>query len=353
MSEQQEQPGISDTASPAQPGRMAGIMRRFNMTLVIALIAVVLLVWMWLDTRRHFITVETDLARRLAQFDTRSSESRLLAGQSQEDTREALVKLGLLEQKLTESQNQQVALEAMYQELSKNRDESTLAEIEQVLLLASQQLQLAGNVKAALIALQTADARLQRMDKPQLLGLRKAINKDIERLRALPYVDVAGLSLRLDELIESAGELPLLPGRATQPAKTAARPGENQTWWRQLGGEAWLDFTQLVRIQNMEKPELPLLPPSQTFFVRENLKLRLLTARLALLQHDEASYKADLKTAEAWLNHYFDTRDKAVKNALASLHQLSGSPVSIETQDISASLSAVRSYKTAQERGGR
>ena len=85
-------------------------------------------------------------------------------------------KLSLLEAKLAESQNQQLAMEALYQELTRTRDEATLEEVEQLLLIANQQLQLANNVKAALIAMQEADARLQRIDRPQLSSLRKVLS---------------------------------------------------------------------------------------------------------------------------------------------------------------------------------
>src|SRR5207342_1659331 len=105
---------------------------------------------------------------------------------AQEAAGDVQVKVGVLDDKLAQSQNQQVALESLYQELSRNRDDWSLAEIEQIVLIASQQLQLAGDVRAALLALQTADSRLQRLDKPQLIPLRKVIAKDIERLKALP-----------------------------------------------------------------------------------------------------------------------------------------------------------------------
>lgn len=325
---------------------------RFNLGLAVAVVALVLIGWQWLDSRRHGNALEQNLGRRLAEFDSRNKESQIVAARAQEETRQAMVKLGMLEQKLTESQNQQVALEALYQELSRNRDEWVLAEIEQILLIASQQLQLAGNPKAALIALQTADSRLQRLDKPQFIGLRKAIVKDIERLQALPAVDVVGYSLRLDSLANMVDELPLVIG-GELPAERAATKsrGEEQPWTK-LSREIWLDMKQLVRIQNMENPDAPLLAPSQAYFLRENLRLRFLSARIALLRHDEVTYKADLKAADAWLRRYFDIKAKPTQVALGLLKQLAGGPVSIEMPDISASLNAVRNYKLVRERSG-
>lgn len=334
-----------ETPAPAKASR-------FNLGLAVAVVALVLLGWQWLDSRQHGNALEQNLGRRLAEFDSRNKESQIVAARAQEEARQAMVKLGTLEQKLVESQNQQVALEALYQELSRNRDEWVLAEIEQILLIASQQLQLAGNPKAALIALQTADSRLQRLDKPQFIGLRKAIVKDIERLQALPAVDVVGYSLRLDSLANMVDELPLVIGGALPAERAAAKPHGEEQPWSKLGREIWLDMKQLIRIQNMESPEAPLLSPSQAYFLRENLRLRFLSARIALLRHDEATYKADLKAADAWLRRYFDIKAKSTQAALGVLKQLAGGPVSIEMPDISASLNAVRNYKLVRERSG-
>lgn len=326
---------------------------RFNPGLLLAVIALVLIGWQWLDSRQHTSSLEQNLGKRLAEFDSRNKESQIVAAQAQEESRQAMVKISLLEQKLTESQNQQVALEALYQELSRNRDEWVLAEIEQILLIASQQLQLAGNPKAALIALQTADSRLQRLDKPQFIGLRKVIVKDIERLQALPAVDVVGYSLHLDGLINAVDDLPLLMSGELPPDRAAVKPSGEERPWVKLGREIWQDMKQLIRIQNMDNPEAPLLSPSQSYFLRENLKLRLLSARIALLRHDETSYKADLKAADNWLRRYFDVKAKATQAALGTLKELSsGGSVNIEMPDISDSLNTVRNYKLTRERAG-
>jgi uroporphyrin-3 C-methyltransferase len=344
----------NDTTPPAQDApatrKPAGW---FSLPLLAALLTLILLGWHWLDSRQRDTQLELNLGRRLAEFEAHSKESGALARQTQETVREAQAKLSLLEQKMAEAQSHQLAVEELYQEMSRNRDEWILAEIEQMLLIASQQLQLAGNVRAALIALQTAESRLQRMDRPQFFTLRKAINKDIEQLQSLPQLDLAGLNLRLDQLATEADQLPLLPGRITVTEKPAPRQRPPENFWLRLREEAWQDFKELVRIQNLEKPELPLLPPQQAYFLRENLKLRLLSARIALLQRNEASYKADIKAAEDWLKRYFDTSDKTVLSALNHLKQLGQSRLSIDLPDISDSLDAARAFKLAREKSGK
>ncbi len=347
-------PASSAAATPVERrSRLVRLGHWLNATHVLSIIAIVLALAAWLFTYRQTLSMNDELAKRLALFDTRSNESRILASQAQETSRELLVKIGGLEQKLTESQNQQIALEALYQELARGRDEAVVAEIEQLLVSASHELQLAGNVKAALIALQTADARLTRLDRPQLFGLRKAITKDIERLRAAPFIDVPGLALKLDGLIDLIDTLPLTPGKPAAEKKPAEKKMPDTNWWQRFAREAWGDFTHLVRVQDMEKSQLPLLAPEQAYFARENVKLRLLSARLALLARDDTNYKTDLRAAQAWMHQYYDDKDRAVKAALATLQQLSNSQTRVDVPDITGSLNAVRNLKLVPERGNR
>lgn len=352
MEESAERPPAASIDAPP-PVRASSARPVYRQPAVlVAVLALAVLAWQWYDSRQQIHSLQTELAQRLAAADSEAKQSRGVAEQVREATREAQVKLGVLEAKLQESQNQQIALEALYQELSRSRDESLLADVEQTLLVASQQLQLAGNVKSALIALQAADARLARLDRPQLAGLRKVIARDVEKLKLAPYVDVIGMSARIDNLMTLVDVLPLaMEARAPaapQPEKSAADADKNT--WTRLTRELWRDMRELVRIEKMDRPDVPLLTPGQTYFLRENLRMRLLSARLALLAHDEKSFKADLKAAREWLTRYYDGRDKAVANAIAAVRQLNDSQISIELPDLVASLDAVRNYRLVRER---
>ena len=340
-------PGVN-AAAPRAGARKAAYRQP---VVAVAALAAAVLVWQWYDSHQQINSLQHELGRRLAAADVEARESRGVAEQVREATREAQVKLGVLEAKLQESQNQQVALEALYQELSRSRDESLLADVEQTLLVANQQLQVAGNVKSALIALQAADTRLARLDRPQLGGLRKVIARDIERLKLAPYVDVIGLSARIDNLIGVIDTLPLAMEVKASAASAAKPAAAESNAWTRFTRELWSDFRDLVRIQNIDNPDVALLAPSQAYFLRENLKLRLLGARLALLAHDEKSFKADLKAAREWLARYYDTRDKTVANAVAAVRQLHDSQIGIELPDVATSLDAVRNYRLTRERG--
>jgi uroporphyrin-3 C-methyltransferase len=347
-------------AEPRRPKRNAARFALFALVLLAAVVAA-----LWYDTRGRIGATQEELARRLRDIETESREARTLGRQATDGLREAQAKIGALEARLAESQGQQVALEALYQELSRNRDEWQLAEIEQVLAIAQQQLQLSGNVRAALLALQLAESRLSRTDRPQFLPVRRALTRDIERLRALPALDLPGLSLTLDRLVASVDTLPMAfeerverpapvksakasGGAASAPAVPATAPEENV--FERLGSEVWRELRQLVVVRRVDSPEPPLLPPPQAYFLRENLKLRLLNARLALLSRDEAGYREDLRTAQGWIQRYFDVRAKNSQAALAQLKQLSAASVSFEPPSITDSLEAVRGFKSRRER---
>jgi uroporphyrin-III C-methyltransferase len=320
---------------------------------VLALIAVALAAALatlyWLDARNRIGETQEELARRLRVIEHDSREARSIARQSQEAMREAHVKVAQLEARLAESQSQSLALEALYQDLSRNRDEWQLAEIEQVLAIASQQLQLAGNVRAALLALQLAEARLAKADRPQFVPVRRALARDIERLKALPVLDIAAMSSRIDSLVAGVDSLPLAFEERSVPAKEKAAAPDGGFWSR-LGSEVWSELKQLVVVRQVGTSEPPLVPPPQTYFLRENLRLRLLNARLSLLARDEAGYREDLRAAEAWIRRYFDGRSKQTADALAQLKQLSAASLSFEIPTISESLDAVRGFQSRRPR---
>ena len=220
--------------------------------------------------------------------------------------------------------------------------------------IAQQQLQLSGNVRAALLALQLAESRLSRVDRPQFLPVRRALTRDIDRLKSLPALDVPGLSLVIDRLIASVDALPLaFDERTERPASAKAAKGgapADENFITRLGGEVWKELRQLVVVRKVEAPEPPLLPATG-LVPAQNLKLRLLNARLALLTRDEAGYREDLRVTQAWIQRYFDAKAKGSQAALAQLRQLSSASISFEPPSIVDSLEAVRGFKARRERG--
>lgn len=352
--------GLDTSSFPAVPkasgsnpvGKLISSMTLTQLTLVVL---VIVFVWQWVDAHYRLNQVQQEVARRLAEVEGNSKANQALVTQNQELVRELGGKLSLLENKFAETQSQRAALEALYQEMSSSRDQTALADVEQMLLIAGQQLQLSANVKAALIALQHAESRLQRLDRPGFGEMKGRISHDIERLRALPNIDAPGINHQLDKLIAAADSMPLAQDARVQaePVKTTGAPPSTDNAWQRFWHELWQELRGLVRIENTQQADIPLLSPSQTFFLRENLKLRLISARLALLSRDEASFQRELRSAQAWVNRYFDNRSKDAAQALASLQRLSSANITLNVPDISGSLEAVRNYRATHERGAR
>ena len=205
--------------------------------------------------------------------------------------------------------------------------------------VAIQQSALTGSAEPLIAAMQSADERLGRARQPRLDNIRRAVAKDLDRLRSTRVADLSSLSIRLDEAIRLVDELPLVSqpvdqnGRAlvrpTPVAKSAAKapnkavdasavqqsPAETDPDLSDGGVMAWAqsglhtlfkEAQALVRITRIKQADSVLLAPDQAFFVRENLKLRLLNARLGLLSRQTNSVVADLGTAQAVLSKYFD-----------------------------------------------
>ncbi len=243
-------PGAGPFARPASRG--------FVLLLALAFAAAGVLAW--LDVRDTQRSLRTEVAKRLTDADAALAQSRTRDSDLANELREAQAKLALLDTRLGESQTQQASLDALYRELAPSRDELAFNEVEQVLSLASQQLAIAGNVQAALAALQLADAKLSRYDRPQLVALRRALARDIDKLKSVPYVDVAGMSLKLDQVISTIDTLPLAKDERLPAPAPPPPPADEPAWQRSLR-DAWSEIKALVRVEVSERAAAPLVPP--------------------------------------------------------------------------------------------
>ncbi|GAA5162848.1 uroporphyrinogen-III C-methyltransferase [Viridibacterium curvum] len=338
--------------------------------MTIAVVVLVFLGWQLLDTRNELRSLREDIARRAGAESAELSNARQLARNGQESAAALQGRVSTLEDRVGDSETQQAALERIYQDLSRNRDDRLLQEAEQAVSLASQQLQLAGNVPVALSALQLADARLASSAQTRLLPLRRAIAQDIERLRALPLVDVTGMSLELEALLARIDTLPFAFERmppakpaaapvaaprkpaAPAPRKGAATPAAapsapqaedtSAPGWVTLAGDLWGDFKGLLRIERLDSDDVNLLSPQQASYLRENIRLRLLSARLALLQRDGRMFAEDLNQARGMLEKYFDIKAPAVAGTAEELRQMASARLIVDLPALSESEAALR-----------
>ncbi len=308
--------------------------------MLVAVLALAAAAWSWSDSRERIRDLKTELGRRLAESGKDVNESVLLARNADDAMRQIGERVAHIESQMATSQQQQLALESLYKDLAQGRDQWTLAEIEQVLLTAAQQLQLAGNVKAAIIALEGADTRLQRLNKPQFTALRRAIASDLANLRAVPSLDEVGASARIEALVAHYASWPLASAQASE-----AVPAPRSMQASNFGQEVWSELKHLVQIRRVDSNEAVLLPPDQAYFLRENLRLRLLSARLALLSQDQAAFRADLNAVSRILERYFNTRDAGVADAIKEVKRLTSLQIATKLPGIDASLAALDAYK--------
>ncbi len=340
-----------DTVTPSgQPGWM-------RWTVLALAAAAVATGWSAWQTQQRVHSLEQELVRRQQDSQGQATEARVAAKQAQELSREAAARATLLETRLAEVALQRTQVEDLVKNLSQSRDENLLADIESSLRVAAQQASLTGSADPIVAALQSADERLTRTRQPRLDNVRRAIAKDLDRVKATRVADLVTLGIRLDEAIRLIDEVPLLnqpeatmakgrpvpapsrpalrnaqatkgasaPGAASEAASGEPGWGEQVLGW--ISGSArtvWDETRGLVRLTRVDRPEAMLMSPEQGFFMRENMKLRLLNARVALLSRQTHTATADLQATQQAVSRYFDTSSRKTQLLQSLLAEVIG-----------------------------
>lgn len=233
-----------------------------------------------------------------------------------------------------------------YQELLKGRVNWLVDEAESMLNTASQQLMLSGNLQGAVSVLEHIDSRLSRFDQPELIPVKQAISNDLAALKNRPYVDISATALRIDRLETAISGLPLVLDGVLKPGAAPVEAANSGTWWENTWEKSINALKGLVEVRHLDSNDAMLISPEQTYFIRENLRLRLLDARIALLQHNGEVYQSDLNNVEATVKQYFDSKSPATQSWLKELAELKALDVRMISDDsLKASLSAVRAYQ--------
>jgi uroporphyrin-3 C-methyltransferase len=337
---------------PTAPAAPAAAVRRLPGWLAPAVLAllvlliVIALVQAW-SAQQRVRTLEQELVRRQQDSGRLSGEAQMMARQAQEVARDSAAKVALLEAKLAEVAIQRSQLEDLIQSLSRSRDENVLVDIDAGLRVAQQQAAITGSAEPLVAALKQADERLTRYSQPRLDGVRRAIARDIDRVKAVGVADIGGLSIKVDEVVRLVDELPLLaqaeprrePPKPAAPApRSSARSASpaSQSAPTPVGGglaelsdrlgalfdRVWGETRSLVRVSRVDNPDAMWLAPEQAFFLRENLKLRLLNARLAVLSRQFDAAQTDLQSAQQALERYFDRSSRRTTVALELVKQV-------------------------------
>jgi len=339
-------------ASPAAPlPRPAASRAGWVAIGLLALLSVASFVMAWKADQRG-ASLEQELVRRQQDSAGKVAEARMFAKQAQETSSESAAKVALLEVRLAEVAVQRTQLEDLIQSLSRSRDENLLTDIDAAIRVAMQQTAITGSAEPLVATLKQGDERLARYKQPRLEGVRRAIARDLDRVKAVSVADISSLGIKLDEAIRMVDELPLVAvaetrkDAAARDARVASAPprpassassasgaagGTASVWtgklneaWNLVSERLWGEAKSLVRVTRIDHPDAMLLAPEQSFFVRENLKLRLLNARLALLSRQFDIAQSDLQVAQASLDRYFDRGSKRTVLASELVRQVVG-----------------------------
>jgi uroporphyrin-3 C-methyltransferase len=304
---------------------------------VAGVIASVSMAW---RAEQRVASVEQELVRRQQDSAGQSNEARMLAKQAQQGMLDAAAKVALLEARVAEVAVQRGQLEELIQSLSRSRDENLVVDIEAAIRVALQQAAITGSAEPLVATLKQSDERLARYSQPRLEGIRRAIARDLDSVRAISVTDIATLTIKLDEAVRMIDDLPLLatalprkevaeappvaPGapanaRASasaappKPASSVLFSWDAAVWSataQALWQRVWSEVKSLVRVTRIDDPDAMLLAPEQAFFLKENLKLRLLNARLALLSRQFETAQSDLTGARSMIERFFDKSSK-------------------------------------------
>jgi len=253
---------------------------------------------------------------------------------------------------LGQKQNEQSdALASLYRDTQGNNEDWAIAEIEYLLIIAMHRLLLEEDVMTALAAMEAADLRLKGLGDPGLLPVRKQLTTDMNQLRAVNHPDIAGMAIYLADMVDLSADLPL-KSEVTTNTIAAHSLDEDQVndgvdvdpFWKRLPKIIWLEIKSWIMIKRTGDVNQALLLPSEEYFLTQNLRLELESARLSVLRADSGNLRASVVLIQSWLRQYFDTSDSAVMNVMETLDQMQAIELKPALPDISSSVESLRAY---------
>ena len=312
-------------------------MKRPSFALLLALLALAGAGGGLLYQRAQEAQMRAQLGGRLAQFQNAMRQTQAAAQAAAGQVQALDGRVAALERQQAAAQAQQVALQGLQRDLLRDRQEWKLAEIEHMLYAANDQLQTTGNVRGAILTLEIADQRLAQQKAPRLIRLRAAVSQDLATLRGVAQPDIPVASLQLSQLAQEVSAWPLVSNASRWAAPAQADSAPASVLDRLLA-----DFRQLVQIHRLGAAQPALLTPQQGQYLRDNLRLRLLSARLGLLSRDQAGFRQDVGAALTLTQRYFNGRNAAVAGGLQTLRRLARLNVAPPIPALNATLGALQ-----------
>jgi len=234
------------------------------------------------------------------------------------------------------------SIEAVATKLGRTSNEWRLAEVEYLLTIANHRLTLAHDRITAIAIFENADQLIKELSDPALLKIRKLIKEELLLLNAVKEPDLAGMALSLGSLAAKVEDLPLVDKERVAVATGQVKDQAPESW-QDIPATVWKDIKSLVVVRRHQQTTEPLLPPAESWFLAQNLRLKLEQARLALLRGNTVLFRQNLNEANTWLKSFFNEESPAVINALKQTSALSKIELSPAIPDVSGSLRQLRS----------
>ncbi len=368
--------------------RTVYVQRRGWGWLAVSVLVVIVAAAGWWYMQQRFLAQERQNALRLQESESRAASLEEQVRQLRDLQQQLQTRGNALETRVAESSAQQEQLQALYDDVARVRGDARLAEVERAITLANQHLAVSGNVKGALLALEGAEKQLADSEQSQAIGLRRVILQDIEKLKSLPEVDLVRSVARMDEVLSRVETLPFLgdpdapaadapgglamapaaPEEAAPEEEPAEAPaaeeptddslsGKFTRWYHDLLGvgsraaaAAHEEFTSLVKIRRIDAPDRYLLGPDQKRSIRQGLRLQLLSARINLLNRNEALFRQDLAKSVETIQRFFDVEKPEVKSSINLLTELQSEPLQLKLPTLSDSMAALAAARAESEK---
>lgn len=326
-----------------QTGKRLGIAA---LVLVILLAVATLLVgwygWQRLEAQQQRLAEVDSNAEAIADLESRFESSE---GERQAALDEAMA--SLRDEFSSYRSEVDETLDRVLDELSsqQNADEREWlhAEAAYLLRLANQRLQLERDVEGAAALLRTADDRLRDADNPALVPVRREISSELAALDAVPRIDRTGLYLSLNAQQQQLARLPLKQDVEQIAAQAGDTSPPSGTWQQQLS-RFGSELKELVTVRRHDEALEALITPEQESYLRQNVRLVLEQAQLALLKEEPELYQASLDKAMTLIRDYYATDRNAVQVSLDRLAELREASIRPELPDISGSQQALATF---------
>jgi uncharacterized protein HemX len=218
-------------------------------------------------------------------------------------------------------------------------------EVSFLLDAAQRSLTLDGDLTSAMVALESADARLATLLDPTLLPVRREIARELGILHAVSQPDLTTLQLRLASAEEQAVTAPI-KGLVVLDSPRVDREVLPSGWWARGWALCRAAIATLVTVRAVDDAASRVVQPEEQLLRRQHLQLLLFSARQAVLRRDLTSYRTSLGGARQWLGEFFDLKQPAAEALLDEVANLEPINIAPRLPDISGSARLLRQMES-------